>query len=212
VMSALEHLDDPVLDPDTLKVPENPRHRSLAELIALVGGHLLGAGWVVYRDMNWYPPDDLPAVAPDVMVLPAGTLGPDDRSYRQPENGPTPPVVVEIPSRSDDYLAMIDKVDRYRALGTTVYIVGVSPKATTITRQSPNDPSPTDWTGQPIPELGDLRLTGEGRRITAHTPSGDTTTSPEDWIAHLHHRADTANQRAEALEAQLRSLGIDPTA
>lgn len=73
-MPAVEFDDEPFVDPDELKMPESPQHRGATDLVALLAADLLGEGHAVYREMNWYPDDGGSAVAPDIMVLPAGTL------------------------------------------------------------------------------------------------------------------------------------------
>ena len=54
-----------LLDPDTLKVPEHPHHRRLAEALGLTIDHEVKGRMVCYRDMNWYPLDGGGPIAPD---------------------------------------------------------------------------------------------------------------------------------------------------
>ena len=72
---------DELFDPDLVKMPENPRHRRIIELLAVAADRALRPEQVVYRDMNWYPLDGGTALAPDIMVLPAEAMDADVEPY-----------------------------------------------------------------------------------------------------------------------------------
>ncbi|MFN0025792.1 MAG: Uma2 family endonuclease [Acidimicrobiales bacterium] len=223
-MPATEFSERDLVDPDQLTVPESPAHRQATELIAVLAQHLLGPDQTVYRNMNWYPLDEGSAMAPDVMVLPAGTLPPRAKSHRQASvGGPNPSVVVEVLAENDPYQGFRRKLQRFRQAGVVVYLVEVDEAQPRVARQAPDNIEAIDWMGRPLPELGGLMLLEDEGRLCARLPDGTTFRSNEDVLALLKQRAANAEAvaaRAEAvatdaqarvaeLEARLRALGLD---
>ena len=205
-------------DPDTIKVPESAEHRRVVDLIGAISDQLLGKDYEVFRDMNWYPTDDGSAVAPDVMALPAGSLPDGARSYRQDKlGGPTPLVVVEVPSETNSFFNVQKKLQRYRRLGVPTYVVASEDQASCVMRQDPDDSTLTNWDNHPIPELGGLRLTSVDDRIFAGNGGIPLIESAAEWIESLRQlvathsqRAETEAQRADRLAEQVRALGGTP--
>lgn len=207
-------VDDESVDPDTLKVPENPKHRAIVETIAVVARHYLGTDAVVYRDMNWYPPDGSNPMAPDVMTLPTGALGPEASSYRQvSDDRPFPGVVVEVPSPSDTFEGLRAKAARYNSFGIDVYIVSVEPFLAPVLRLAPGSSDFVSWSGRPIDSLGGLSIEVINGDTAVLAPDGRTFTTRSDvlgMVIEADHRTARAEQRAAELEAKLRSLGVEP--
>ena len=206
------------IDPDTLKIPDNPRHHRIVEAIGVAADTQVEAGVVVYRDMNWYPPDGGNAVAPDLMVLQSGAVGPDDNSYRQPTDAlPFPIAVVEVPSSSDTFDGLRAKAARYGALGVDVYIVSTQPALGAALRLAPGTSELVSWTGRPIVPLGGLIIEVLHGEVVVRTMDGRTFTSAADLVAlatdaqnQAEERAERAERRAAELEAKLRTLGVEP--
>jgi Putative restriction endonuclease len=194
--------DDRCYDPDDVKMPENPEHRRVIDAIGIVASRLLGPDVVVYRDMNWYPTDGGNAVAPDLMVLPASAFV--ERSYKQPADGPVPSVVVEVPSGSDGFTDFLRKAARYERLGVCCYTVITGSGVCSALRSMPGEGSANKmWIGEPIAELGGLRLDVHNDRIVVVTPTGDVLVHDSDLV-------EAAEQRIAELEARLRAAGIQP--
>lgn len=190
--------DDFFIDPDTVKVAEGPAHRRATDLVATLAQHLLGSGSVVYRDMNWYPTDGGNAVAPDAMVLPAGTLPDGAKSHKQASRGgPAPSVVVEVPSDTDSYASFRAKLRRYQRLGVPCYVVDIEGPECSISRLGPNDREPQPWDGEPMAELGGLVLVSTGASVLARLDDGTLIASHEELLGQL-------TARIAELEAQLR--------
>jgi Putative restriction endonuclease len=217
-------VDDEV-DPDTLKVPENPEHRRIVDAIGVVAARHLQPGVVVYRDMNWYPPDKGNAIAPDLMTLPAGVLPKDAKSYRQSTEAlPMPGVVVEVPSASDSYDGMRVKAARYNALGIDLYVISTDPVVGGATQYRAGSKETTLWTGRPIASLGGLSIEMSEGRVAVRTPDGTLIATDVDLCNHMARaEADALARAAEAqrqtaevlernaqLEAKLRELGVEP--
>lgn len=208
----------PFVDPDVVKVPESPEHRRIVDLIAQQATLALGHGVVCYCDMNWYPTDGGPAVAPDVQVLPAGLLPEGARSYRQGDlGGPPPLVVVEVPSESDGYSPFREKLRRYQRLGVTVYVIDHELTEPAALRLAPEDAEPGPWLDRPCPELGGIRFAVNDGCLGVRRPDGTMVTSAEDFTrrrdqdaATAEHRAAEAERRMARLEERLRQLGGDP--
>jgi Putative restriction endonuclease len=194
--------DDRCYDPDDVKMPESPEHRRVIDAIGIVASRLLGPEVVVYRDMNWYPTDGGNAVAPDLMVLPASAIV--ERSYKQPADGPVPSVVVEVPSGSDGFTDFLGKAARYQRLGVCCYSVVTAAGLCSVLRSMPGEGSlNTPWVGEPIVELGGLRVEVQDDRIVVVTPTGDVLVHDSDLV-------EAAEQRIADLEARLRAAGIEP--
>jgi Putative restriction endonuclease len=215
-MPAVDVDDEPFIDPDELKVPESPEHRRVAELIA-VAAELQMTDTAVYRDMNWYPLDGGNAIAPDVMTLPDGTLPVGAKSYRQPDGGPLPGVVIEVPSNSDAVNSFLAKTSRCQRLGVVVYMVTVEDGFVGVVRMAGVGTDYLHWTGRPIPELGNICVDVSDGEIVIRSATNQVFRRAVDMIADANQRATDADQRAteatnraEALEAQLRALGAEP--
>jgi hypothetical protein len=194
--------DDRCFDPDDLKMPESPEHRRVIDAIGIVASRLLGSDVVVYRDMNWYPTDGGNAVAPDLMVLPTNAFV--ERSYKQPADGPVPLVVVEVPSASDGYTDFLQKAARYQRLGVCCYSVITGSGVCSVLRSMPGEgTASTVWTGEPIAELGGLRIDVSDDRIVVVTPTGDVLVHDSDLV-------EAAERRVAELEARLRAAGVEP--
>lgn len=209
--------EDELFDPDDLKMPENPHHRRVVDAIGLAATSLLGSGFDVFRDMNWYPPDEGNAMAPDVMVLPAGAFvaapdlkpGEPVKSYRQDKtDGPPPVVVLEVPSDTDTFTSLRAKAHRYLELGVPVYIVAID--APVVDRLDPVRPGIENWIDKPMAELGGLRMTFEDGEIAVVLPDQTVATSDHGILAATKERLHAAEQRAAALEQRLRDAGINP--
>ncbi len=208
--------DDRCFDPDDLKMPESPEHRRVIDAIGIVASRLLGPDVVVYRDMNWYPTDGGNAVAPDLMVLPAS--GFVERSYKQPADGPVPSVVVEVPSASDGFTDFLQKAARYQRLGVCCYTVITGSGVCAVLRHMPGEGTAnTVWTGEPIAELGGLRIDVSDDRIVVVTPTGDVHVHDSDLVeateqrmTEADRRTTEAERRVAELEARLRAAGIEP--
>jgi hypothetical protein len=223
-------------DPDTLKVPESPLHRQTVELIATVARRHLGDGVTLFCDLNWYPLDEGHAVAPDVMLLPSGVLPEGAKSYKQPKDGPSPSIVIEVPSDTDSYTTFLKKVRRYAKLGAIVYVVDAL--APDVVRWEPSSIVAHGWLGRPIPELGDIVLDAVDDALVARAPDGVEARTAADFLAlvdahaalarleaqqaqavaeqalaeaqQAQAEAQQAQARVAALEGQLRALGAEP--
>jgi hypothetical protein len=68
----------------------------------------------------------------------------------------------------------------------------------------------TVWTGEPIAELGGLRIDVSDDRIVVVTPSGDVLVHDSDLVEATERRTTEAEQRVADLEARLRAAGIEP--
>lgn len=186
-MANVEYDDQPFVDPDELKVPQSPLHRRSADLVVAVADALVGPEWAVYGDMNWYPPDGGPPMAPDAMVLPAGALPAGAKSYRQDRlDGPPPRVIVEIPSLSDTYGGMWSKVARAKRLGVVLYVVDVESDEFQVMRHSPGSDVPASWLDQPVEELGGIVFGRTGRGdMNVVLPDGLVLASTGESVAGL---------------------------
>ncbi len=221
-MPAVQFDDDhPVLDPDTLKMPEASAHRHAIDLIGLAAARALGPEWLIFRDLNWYPRDGGGPVAPDLMVLPQGATERFPTSYRQDQTGgPVPAAVVEIPSENDSFSSFRSKAVRYQRLGAVVYLVVVDGAGQAVLRLGPGDREPQAWADRPIGELGGIRLAFAAGELVATTPDGLRATGDRGLLdaiearsaAASEERAEAAEERAEALARQLRALGVEPEA
>ncbi|MGD9754914.1 MAG: Uma2 family endonuclease [Acidimicrobiia bacterium] len=207
-MGALDFDDEYVLDPDTLIVPESPAHRAVTELIAAAAIHGFGGRHECYRSMNWYPTDGGNPVAPDILVLSAGVLPTGARSYRQRDvAGPLPEVVLEVPSERDGYGSFRAKLRRFQRLGVPAYIVEVEGELA-VRRLDPHDREPVPWEGRPMPELADVSVEIDGEQFVVRTTDGVAARSDQPFAEAL---AATMQARIDALAAQVRALGGEPT-
>ena len=207
--TTVDRLDlDDAVDPDTLKMPENPKHRRIIDAIGMVANHYVGADVVVYRDMNWYPPDGGNAVAPDLMTLPAGALDPLASSYRQSGyDMPLPGVVVEVPSPTDTFDGLSAKAARYISLGVDVYVVSTEPALGAARRLVPGTTEFVAWTGKPIEPLGGLTIEIVDGEVKVRTPDGHVFSEDSELYGRLltaQHQAqtDAATATAEAATAK----------
>jgi Uma2 family endonuclease len=210
-MPAVSFDDERFVDPDDVKMPERPVHRQAVDLVALAATQLLGSESRVFRDMNWYPADGGGAVAPDVMVLPADAVEAWPRSYRQDRTGGPPArVAVEVPSDTDTFVSLRAKARRYQRLGTVTYVVTVDDGELDVLRLGIEDREFAPWAGQPIPELGGLRLDFDDGDLVATLPDGTTGRSDSDLVEQVREAEETARRKIEALTAQLEALGVEP--
>lgn len=210
--------DHPPIDPDDLKMPESPAHRGATDVIGLTAARLLGAEFDVFRDMNWYPGDGRPPLAPDLLVLPAGAMpprgGPADvrpKSYRQDQTGgPTPTVAVEVPSDSDGFVALRAKTLRCRELGVVLYLVVMhSPQG--VIRLAPGE-ADRPWADRPIPELGGLSIGFDHGDLVVTTPDGLRVDSDDALVAQLDAAAEAARAEAAAAQADAVAARADAVA
>jgi len=225
-MSTLPVDDEFLARQDTLKVPESSPHRWAAELISQAATGLLGPGFHVFADMNWYHQEYPYPVAPDVMVIPAEGVESRLRSYQQGD-GPSPTLVVEIPSENNTAFEVQKKNLRYKRLGVVSITVYIEPGTEGVFRQGPDDQDHRNWTGKPIPELGGLSLDFDDQgELRATTPEGYSGIRYAEIIqAGAEARAEAevaeakataaakiaaAEKKTAALLAQLRAAGIDP--
>ncbi len=209
--------DDELFDPDVLKMPESPVHRTACDVIGLAAVDLLGPDHEIFRDMNWYPTDGGNAIAPDVFVLPAGALssavGPGDRhpkSYRQDQTGgPNPLVSIEVPSFRDTYVGLMAKIRRCQRLGVVVYLVSAEGDLLVL-RFDPSTEAPEPWTRRPIPELGGLAIEFDDGVMTVVMPDGTRAATDHELLTARSQAAAEAEAEVEALRQKLRDHGIDP--
>ncbi len=192
-----------------------------------------GRAFVVMTNVGLFAGLRQPPLVPD-LLLSLGVTYPEDigakehRSYFIWEYGKPPDVVVEIVSnRKGDELS--DKLLDYARIGVSYYVVHdpYHHLGQTTLRVFEN-------TGGHFRELTDFWLDTVGLGVTlwdgeyegvhnrwlrwcerddALIPTAtETIRQAEDAIAAEHARASAAEQRAEALAARLRALGIDPDA
>ncbi len=198
--------ENPLYDPDDVQGPEPRAHRRLCELVALATAHALGERADVVRNLNLYPTGEQP-LAPDVMVLPAGTVPRAAKSYQPGEvGGPLPDVVVEVPSDSDAFTSFRSKLHRYQRLGVPVYVLYAEPSEPGVERLLPDELHLQPWVDVPCPELGGIAFAVEDGRVALRLADGTVVHEPEQWLGLLAERAD----RADRLAARLRELGVDP--
>ncbi|MDH4144297.1 MAG: Uma2 family endonuclease [Acidimicrobiia bacterium] len=200
------HSDDEVF------VPESRDHRRIRELVALAAARALGHELTVDSNLNFYPAADARAIGPDVMVLPADALAPTATSYQQPAGGPTPSVVVEVPSGSDDVPSFHDKLRRYQRLGTVVYVLYAHPAEPDVTRLGPADLAPQAWLDRSCPELGGISFVAIDGQLGLVDHRGVRARSAQELLDTAEARAETAEARAERFAAQLRAAGLEPDA
>jgi hypothetical protein len=66
------------------------------------------------------------------------------------------------------------------------------------------------WTGEPIVELGGLRIDVRNDRIVVVTPTGEVLRYDSDLVEATEQRTIEAELRVSELEARLRAAGIEP--
>ena len=199
--------EDGLFDPDDLKMPESPDHRRTIDAIGLAATTALGDDYQIFRDMNWYPDDGGNAMAPDVMVLPAGAfVAPPDlgdkrlKSYQQHKTGgPVPTVVVEVPSDTDTFVDLRAKVDRYCELGVVVYVVVID-QPMFVDRVTPEHRLPVNWSGKAMPELGGISVDFVNGEPMVTTPDGMRGNSDRELLEQVTSQARSAEQRANSAE------------
>lgn len=178
----------------------------------------------VAMDHLWYPAqgDNKTRQAPDVMVAlgrPKGYRG----SYRQwEEDGVAPQVVFEILSPGNSLPEMYRKLLFYQRYGVEEYYV-YDPDGNVLSvyvrngAQLVETEASESWTS---PLLGVRFLLGEsleiygpdGKPFMTFAETKQRLDDAERRIAEVSARAEAEHQRAEALAAKLRALGIDPDA
>jgi hypothetical protein len=133
------------------------------------------------------------------------------QGYKQPADGPVPSVVVEVPSASDGYTDFLQKVARYQRLGVCCYPVITGSGVCSVLRSTPGEGTArTAWTGEPITELGGLRIDVRDDRIVVVTPTGDVLVHDSGLVEATEQRVAEAERRVSELEARLRAVGIAP--
>jgi Uma2 family endonuclease len=173
----------------------------------------------VAGDLLWYPVegDNKTRLAPDVMVAFGRPKG-DRGSYRQWEEGGTPPqVVFEVLSPGNRPSEMLRKFRFYDRFGVEEYYIydpdtyDFSPWVRTGDRLRFAEYEGS-WTS---PRLGVRFEPNAEAEMAVHYPDGRRfLTFVELGRARLdaEQRATDAEERAERLAARLRELGIDPEA
>ena len=125
------------------------------------------------------------------------------KSYRQDRTGgPSPVIVVEVPSDTDTYTSLRAKAHRCRALGVPVYIVTIAGHQA-VERLDPDRFGSEEWINKPIPELGGLQLTFHNGEIAVVLPNDVIATSDHDILAATKNQLAAAEQRATELEQRL---------
>lgn len=216
--------DHPLHDPDLIKMAESGAHSRTVDLLVLATRQSLGDDVWVFRDLNWYPTDGGNAIAPDVMVVPRSAVGEPPKSYRQHQtDGPDPLVVVEVASDTDGFASLLAKTRRYQRLGPPAYVVALDDEPDFF-RLGPGDRDLISWLGRPVEELGGFTIDIVDGRPQVTMPDGTAARDHIELLTSAHQRADQARNRAdqarnradraedtaEALRAQLRSLGVEP--
>lgn len=179
----------------------------------------------VAADLLWYPVEGEPLIrlAPDALVAfgrPKGYRG----SYKQfEEAGVAPHVVFEVLSPNNTTKEMIDKLHFYDEHGVEEYYV-IDPdrnRAEGYTRGEATLKPVERLDGFVSPRLG-IRFDLGGGKVRLFGPDGEVFRSFEDVAAErdaalrraedAQRQIEDAQQRANRLAEQLRSLGIDPDA
>jgi hypothetical protein len=115
------------------------------------------------------------------------------------------------PSGSDGYTDFLAKAARYQRLGVCCYTVITGSRVCAALRSVPADGGSSKvWTGEPIEELGGLRIDVSDDRIVVVTPTGDVLVHDDDLVEAADRRTAEAKQRVAELEARLRAAGIEP--
>ena len=186
----------------------------------------------VAGDLLWYPVegDNKTRAAPDAMVVFGRPKG-DRGSYRQWEEGGTPPqVVFEVASPGNRFGEMMRRFRFFERFGVEEYYY-YDPDRNTLEGwlRSGNAleeiEEPNGWVS---PRLG-IRFDLSGPELQIFTPAGERFLTyvqlaeqrDAEWVRAEQERAraeqerkarEAAEARAEQLAARLRALGIDPDA
>jgi Uma2 family endonuclease len=172
----------------------------------------------VAGDLFWYPVEGEPntRAAPDVMVAfgrPKGHRG----SYLQwQEGGIAPQVVFEIWSPGNRYGEMTRKFDFFQRYGVEEYYL-FDPQTGDLCgwlRKGDRLDEISDMAGWMSPRLH-VRFEVVDGELLLHGPDGTKFASYLELVeqaAKLKKQSEEERQRAGRLEAQLRSLGINPEA
>jgi Uma2 family endonuclease len=185
-----------------------------------------GRPFLVLANVGLFYEPKNPALVPDVMlsldVSQAADLSvKDNRSYFTWLRGKTPDVVIEIVSDKrgeEDTLKMLD----YARIGIPYYVVfdpehrlGPDILRGFILKVRTYEPVSPDW----LPQVGLGLSVWEGlfegqaaRWLRWCDRSGVPIPTGRERAEQERQRADEERQRRERLEAQLRALGIDPSA
>jgi Uma2 family endonuclease len=163
-----------------------------------------------------YPVEGQPGVnaAPDVYVAFGRPKG-HRASYKVwEEGGIFPQVVFEVLSPGNTYTEMRDKRKFYQTHGAEEYYV-YDPEANRLeawARQGRRLVEVEDLNGHVSPRLG-IRFDTSGAELVIYRPDGErflTFVELDGLAAREKQRADSEKQRADALAAKLRELGVDP--
>lgn len=170
----------------------------------------------VAGDLLWYPVKGQPTVrqAPDVLAVFGRPKG-DRGSYQQWLEDDIPPqVVFEILSPGNRFGEMLRKLQFYDRYGVEEYYI-YNPdtlELTGLTRTAESLTLLDDMAGWVSPRLGiRFELTPSGLEL--YRPDGErflTYVELGEQLAAERSQRQAGEQRIQALEAKLRSLGIDP--
>ncbi len=201
----------PVIYPDSDGQPIADNTEQFA-FIQLVQANLdaIRADFVA-GDHLWYPVRGRPdiRVAPDVYVAegrPKGHRG----SYRQWEEGGTPPTVVfEWWSPNSSFPKETEKLRFYERHGVSEFYSSDQVRQTFAAFLRVGDTlEPVDTSeGFTSPRLG-IRMLPVAGELKLFRPDG----TPFRTLSEMEAERDAAVARAEALAAKLRALGLDPDA
>ncbi len=177
----------------------------------------------VAGDLLWYPVEGQPKIriAPDVLVAPGRPKG-HRGSYKQWEEGDTPPTVVfEVLSPSNTMAEMARKAAFYLRYGADEFAV-VDPETedgwVLVRAQDGNFGDPIALDGWQSPTLG-IRFTRDEERLNVLRPDGqpfvafgELSDRAEREAARAEREAARAEReaaRAERLAAKLAALGVN---
>ncbi len=219
---------------------EAPEHLDwILVMVGAVRHQLAGSDVLVTGNIAWFPPDDGPAVAPDLLVIPGlradrlGRVQRDGRrmrSYRQSPDDPVPTAAVEVASASNSTAELQAKAARYLLAGVHD-VLTIDPERSQVRRWrlEPDGAAVADDAlgahidsleiSFVVPDVGGLAICCPGGHLVH--PGFD----PYGWIVHERGRADVAEARADdaearadaraeakaaRLEATLRAAGLEP--
>lgn len=123
------------------KVSPNAHHAALAgELSRLIGNYLAETGLGrVFTELRHYSSTLNRAYLPDVSVILAPRV---EQAFRERVVGWPPDIAIEILSPDDRAVAIVDKVEMYRALEVPITLL-VDPDERTIREYRPGQPAHT---------------------------------------------------------------------